>query len=246
MFDHYYHGMLRKYTIGFGSLFGGIKVVRYDTSGQPIKTIDVPIGYSPKQKWLARLNEDPDLDKPVAITLPRIGFEITGLTYDAEGNLNKLRRNRSESSLPGDANTFLSQYVPVHYNLEMDMSIFSKNADDAAQIIEQIIPYFQPSYTISINSIPELNIVDDVPITLNSIAIEDTYEGDYETRKVLIYNLSFGIKARFYGPVSNTGIINKSIANVKDNTPATTPTIERLTTTEAIDGFDTDIEQGPL
>ena len=160
--------------------------------------------------------------------------------------MNKLFLNRSESSLPGDANTFLSQYVPVHYNLEMDMSIFSKNADDAAQIIEQIIPYFQPSYTISINSIPELNIVDDVPITLNSIAIEDTYEGDYETRKVLIYNLSFGIKARFYGPVSNTGIINKSIANIKDNTPSITPTIERLTTTEAIDGFDTDIEQGPL
>ena len=227
--QQYYHGAIRKYVIAFGNLFNDIIIQRLDLNGNRIQSILVPLAYGPKEKWLVRLVQDPNLDADVAITLPRMGFEITGMSYASSRKLSSTLQN--VRLRPSDFSRLDTQFIPVPYDIDFQLSIFVKNADDGAQIIEQILPFFRPEFTTQVNLIPEMQVVVDTPIVLNGVTIEDTYEGDFDSRRALIYNLTFSVKAYLYGPISNSGIIQRAITNFVDTTTDAEPTIDRITIT---------------
>ena len=227
--QQYYHGAIRKYVIAFGNLFNDIIIQRLDVNGNRIQSILVPLAYGPKEKWLVRLVQDPNLDADVAITLPRMGFEITGMSYASSRKLSSTLQN--VRLRPSDFSRLNTQFIPVPYDIDFQLSVFVKNADDGAQIIEQILPFFRPEFTTQVNLIPEMQVVVDTPIVLNGVTIEDTYEGDFDSRRALIYNLTFSVKAYLYGPISNSGIIQRAITNFVDTTTDAEPTIDRITIT---------------
>jgi hypothetical protein len=227
MFQQYYHGTIRKYIISFGNLFNDIVIARLNTAGERVQSIAVPLAYGPKEKFLVRLRQDPNFEQAVAITLPRMGFEITNMTYAPTRKLSSTIKNVTLKS--DDNDRLKTQYVPVPYDINILLSIFVSNADDGAQILEQILPYFRPEFTTNIRLIPEMNVVVDTPVVLQDISIEDTYEGDFDTRRALIYNLSFSMKAYIYGPVANQGVIKRSITNIFGDVPAGSAQLERMT-----------------
>ena len=227
--NSFYFGTIRKYVIAFGNLFNDIYVQRLDSNGNRIQTLAVPLAYGPKEKWLVRLVQDPNLDADVAITLPRMGFEITSLTYASQRKLSStLRNSRLKTS---DLDRVDTQFVPVPYDINILLSIFVRNADDGAQIVEQIVPYFRPEFVTNVRLIPEMGIVSDTPVVLQDVSIEDTYEGDFDTRRALIYNMNFSMKAYFYGPVSNSGVIKRTIIPIAVDTAADAPFLEKITVT---------------
>ncbi len=201
----FYHETIRKIVISFGTLFNDISLVRKDNSGTIIQTMKVPLAYGPREKFLVRLREDADLTKQVAITLPRIGFEIKDLSYDPARKLSRVQKFKKVKG----ANTkqLDTQYMPVPYNLDFELYAMAKQSDDALQIVEQILPYFQPDYTLTINDMSDMGIKKDVPIILNSISYEDNYDGDFVSRRALIYTMSFTTKFYLYGPVTSSKVI---------------------------------------
>ena len=227
--NSFYFGTIRKYVIAFGNLFNDIYVQRLDSNGNRIQTLAVPLAYGPKEKWLVRLVQDPNLDADVAITLPRMGFEITNLTYASQRKLSStIKNSRLKTS---DLDRVDTQFVPVPYDINILLSIFVRNADDGAQIVEQIVPYFRPEFVTNVRLIPEMGIVSDTPVVLQDVSIEDTYEGDFDTRRALIYNMNFSMKAYFYGPVSNNGVIKRTIIPIAVDTAADAPFVEKITVT---------------
>jgi hypothetical protein len=174
----------------------------------------VPLNYGPHEKFLARLEGNPDLQRPIAMQLPRMAFEITGITYDA--NRKFPLTNKITAPDPNNSTGVLYQYMPVPYNIDMTLKIMTKNAEDGTYIIEQILPYFNPMWSATLNLIPEMNIKHDIPITLDNIVCEDTYEGDFLTRRAIIWTLNFTIKGYFFGPSvsANTGIIKEIDVNI--------------------------------
>lgn len=209
--DHFYHAILRKSVAVFGTLFNNISVVRKDANGNIKDFQKVPLSYGPKQKFLARIDEQRDLTDPkVALKLPRMSFEITSLDYDSTTKLSQFS-GLTTSTTSTSADT-AKQVVP--YLLSMQLNIIAKNQDDALQILEQILPTFQPLYTVSVKLLDGVNESFDVPITLQSVALQDDYEGDYLSRRSLIYTLDFQMKIRFFGRVSTANIIREVIANV--------------------------------
>lgn len=227
----FYHESIRKYVIVFGNMFNGIYVQRFNNAGARIQNIKVPIAYGPKQKFLTRLNQDPNLDRDVAISLPRMGFEMISINYAANRKTTGLYKNVYVNT--DDKNKLKTQYQPVPYDINFTLSIFVRNADDGAQVLEQILPYFQPEWTNNIKLIPEMDIVMDVPTVLQGTSIEDTYEGDFESRRALIYNLDFIMKGYVYGPVSNSGIIKRTIIDFSPNMPES-PVQERVKVTPGL------------
>lgn len=205
--SQFYHQSLRKYVIMFGNMFNDIVVRRYDTNGNNISAITVPLAYGPKEKFLVRITQDPNLDQQIAIQLPRMGFEMTTLNYDGNRRLQGVSRNLRVTS---DDNKLDFNYMPVPYDLQFNLYAYVRNADDGAQILEQIVPYFGPEWTNQVRVLPQTNVVIDVPTILNTVSIEDTYEGDFETRRALIYTFDFTIKAYFYGPVRRQGVIKRA------------------------------------
>lgn len=203
--QQFYNETIRKVVIAFGTMFNDIHLVRKDNSGTIIQTMKVPLAYGPRQKFLVRLREDADLTKQVAVTLPRLGFEITGLSYDPARKLNRVQKFRK---VKGDNNKQLdTQYMPVPYNVDFELYVLSKQSDDALQIVEQILPYFQPDYTVTIKDNIEMDTKRDVPVILNSVTYEDDYEGDFTSRRSIIYTLSFTTKFYLYGPVTSSKVI---------------------------------------
>ena len=219
--QQFYHETTRKIVVAFGTLFNNINLIRKDNDGKISQSMKVPLAYGPRQKFLVRLREDPDLTKQVAITLPRIGFEINGLTYDPTRKLNRVQKFKKTKT--GDSNQLETQFMPVPYNLGFQLYILSKNSDDALQIVEQILPFFQPDYTLTINDMPEMSSKRDVPVVLNSISYEDDYEGDFATRRAIIYTLDFTAKFYLYGPVTSSGVIKTvtvdQFTDMPDNSP---------------------------
>jgi hypothetical protein len=202
----FYHGITRKVIVAFGQLFSNIKIQRFNNLNVVEQLIDVPVSYGNKEKWYQRLREEGDIDTRVAITLPRIGFEITNIQYDAARHINKLTQYRACN--PTLAGNFLSAYAPVPYNLSFNLYVMTKTQDDMYQILEQIIPYFSPQYTLTINAVPELAIVQSIPINLDGVNISDSYEGAMDTRREVVATLTFTAKAQYLGPVNNdTGTI---------------------------------------
>ena len=216
----FYHGTLRKYVITFGNMFNGIYVQRFNSSNERVQTLKVPIAYGPKEKFLVRISQDPNLDQDVAVSLPRIGFEMTGVSYASTRKLPSTQKNVRLSST--DNTSYTTQFRPVPYDIEFQMSIFVKNADDGTQILEQILPYFQPEWTNNIKLLPEMDLVYDVPCILSSVSVEDTYEGSFDTRRALIWNLNFTMKGYIFGPVSTTGLIKRSRLSFSSDLPDAT------------------------
>ena len=219
--QQFYHESIRKVIIAFGTTFNNIQLVRKDNDGNIKQSMKVPLAYGPRQKWLTRLNDDADLSKTVAITLPRIGFEIQNLQYDPNRKLNRVQKFKKVKSANDDR--LDSQYMPVPYNLNIQLYVMAKESDDSLQIIEQILPYFQPDYTLTINDMADMGIKRDVPIVLNSIGYEDSYEGDFTSRRALIYTLSFTAKFYLYGPVTSSKVIKTvtvdQYTDLEENSP---------------------------
>ena len=208
MFGHqFYHQALRKYIIMFGNMFNDIYISRKNNSGTTIQTLKVPIAYGPKEKFLARLRGDANLNRPVATQLPRLSFEITNMAYAADRTVNKLQRNVAVSD---GSNTLRSQFTPVPYDLTVSLYGMFAGNEDAVQVVEQILPFFRPEWTNSVKLVPEMGHYYDVPTILNDMSIEDTYEADFQERRAIIYTFNFTVKGFLFGPVSKKGIIRRT------------------------------------
>ncbi len=201
MFEYFYNEILRKTIISFGTLFNGISITHTDSSGADVNVTKVPLAYGPTQKFLARLTQQPDLNRATAITLPRMSFEFTGLTYDPS---RKVTTTQQIVVQDPDSNEDIKKvFMPVPYNMQFELAIMCKLNDDALQITEQILPYFQPAYNLSVQLVSGIKEKRDIPIVLENITFQDDYEGDFDTRRVLLYTLRFTAKTYLFGPVSS-------------------------------------------
>ena len=209
---HFYHQLTRKYVILFGNMFNNITLIRTNSnSGVELERFKVPIVYAPKEKYFSRLRSDPDLDRPIQVVLPRMSFELIGFNYDITRKQNSLLRNpKANNSSQVD-----SQYMGVPYDLTFELQIYARNVDDGTHIVEQILPYFNPDYTATIDSIPEMGFLKDVPIILNSVDNIIEHEGNFDAVRYVSWTLNFTMKAHYYGPVSQAKIIRKAITNIK-------------------------------
>jgi len=205
--SQFYHQSLRKYVIMFGNMFNDIVIKQYNRDGTTASAIAVPIAYGPKEKFLVRTQQDPNLDQQISIQLPRLAFEMTTLNYDGTRRLNTKGKNIVVVS---DNNKADYQHMPVPYDLTFNLYAYVRNADDGAQILEQIVPYFGPEWTNNVKLIPGMNINMDIPTVLNTVSIEDTYEGSFDSRRAIIYTLDFTVKGYFYGPVRRSGVIKRT------------------------------------
>jgi len=209
--DAQYHELIRKTVVAFGTLFNDLYVYRKNSTGKVIQKMKVPLAYGPKQKFLTRLDQDSARSaenvKTTALTLPRIGFEMTTLTYDAPRKLNRVQKFRKVKG--ADSKSLQNAYMPVPYNVGFSLFAMAKNSEDALQIVEQILPTFQPDYTITLNVMPSLDVVRDVPIVLGDVSYEDSYDGEFTERRVIMYTLSFTAKMYLFGPVSSSKIIKR-------------------------------------
>ena len=211
----FYHGIIRQSIVGFGSLFSNIKIQRREgnsVTGTVAQTIQVPIAYAPKEKWLVRIEQDSSLENHTYTTLPRMSFEITGYGYDSTRKTNRMQQITCGSG----QESMKSMPSPVPYNLDVSLYILTKTQEDALQIIEQILPTFTPEYTLSIKAVPSMNVIQSVPVVLNSVTVTDDYDGDFQTRRFVTHTLTFTLKLNLFGSVSTSGIIDTVFANVDD------------------------------
>tara|TARA_B100000902_G_scaffold357518_1_gene372050 strand:- start:942 stop:1988 length:1047 start_codon:yes stop_codon:yes gene_type:complete len=213
--NYFYHEIIRKTIIGFGTLFNGISIKHKDEQGQVISDQKVALAYGPAQKFLARIDQQANLNKAVQITLPRMSFEMTSLEYDSSRKAGVTQTFKSVSN-----SQMKKVYMPVPYNIGFQLNIFCKLNDDALQIIEQILPYFQPSFNITINLIDSIGEKRDVPIILNNISMQDDYEGDFSSRRALIYTLNFTAKTYLFGGIADSpeGLIKKVTVDTYSST----------------------------
>jgi hypothetical protein len=209
--QQFYWGTIRKSIVAFGNMFNNISIDRKAANSTVIQNIAVPLAYAPKQKILARIEQQPDVDiSKIQVLLPRMSFEMTTIAYDYNRKIAPIQQQRELNS---STVTLNSQYAPTPYNIGVNLYIYSRNQDDALQIVEQILPYFNPDYNLTLKAIPILNIKNDLPIILDSITYEDNFEGDLTPRRTIVWTLSFLMKINFYGPVSRQGIIRTVKAN---------------------------------
>lgn len=213
----YYHGSIRKAIVAFGRLFSDIYIDRKQgdsVTGETIQRLQVPLSYAPKEKWLVRLDQQPDIENNVTlISLPRMSFEIIGYVYDSSRKLNRMQQIKTDAS----NSTKPTVYTPVPYNLDLSLYVITKTQEDGMQIIEQILPTFSPEYTLQIVMVPEMGITMDVPVILNSVSVVDEYDGSFTDRRFVTHTLNFEMKLNLYGPVSGQGIITQVNANIGQN-----------------------------
>lgn len=208
---HFYHKITRKYVVLFGTMFNNISLVRTNTdTGAEIERMKVPIVYGPKEKYITRLRSDPDLQKQIQMRLPRLSFELTGVNYDASRKQNSLLKVAKGNS----GTSAVSSYMAVPYDLEFELTLYARNIDDGTQIIEQILPYFNPDYTVTVNPVSSLNVLKDIPIILNTVSNNIEHEGNFDAVRFVTWTMTFTMKAHYYGPVTNPKIIRKVIANL--------------------------------
>ena len=238
----FYHESLRKVVVAFGTIFNNIIIHRTDADGSVLQRLKVPLSYSPKEKFLTRLEQQPNLaNREMAVSLPRMGFEISGISYDPSRKLQRVGKFKKVHG--SDAGQQYYQYNPVPYNISFNLYSFTATAEGGLQIIEQILPYFQPDYTVTINAIPEMGIKRDVPITLNSVNYEDTYDGAFTTRRAVNYTLGFTAKTYLYGPLHSSKVIKETQTDMFVDTASGATREERIvvvpnpTTADADDDF---------
>lgn len=241
---HFYHATMRKSVAVFGTLFNNMNVIRKDGSGGILSQIKVPLAYGPKQKFLARLDQEAGFDAPLAIKLPRMAFEITSLEIDDTQKLQKKNKIVETHASDITKRKTISHYTS--YSIGMSLYILTKNQDDGLQLVEQILPYFQPDYTVTIKPVDNFDLKQDVPIVLDSVSIDDQYEGEFTERRVLTYQLDFTMKMKFYGPTADVGLIREINVDIEkfgttnimeeiDFTVGATDTAESFTVTKTID-----------
>ena len=218
-----YHEIFRKTIVSFGTMFNNIEIRRQD------EVMKVPLAYGPKQKFLARLDQNPDpTNKRVQITLPRLSFEISGVSYDSSRKVSPTQKIKFKKDTTDNKNAFM----PVPYNINFELAVISKNQDDGLQIVEQILPYFQPHYNLSVKLATQIGETKDVPVVLQDIQYEDDYEGDFANRRAIIYTFQFVAKTYLYGPITDSKVIKKSITDYYTSTDTTkAPREKRYTVT---------------
>jgi len=224
----FYNQGFKKLIVAFGQIFNNIVIQRTNSTGGVTARIKVPLAYAPKEKFLVRLDQQSNLEsREFATTLPRMGFEITGLAYDSSRKLTRVQKySKVKSNEDGKKMNF--NYTPVPYNISMNLYVFTATAEDGLQIIEQILPYFQPDYTVTVNVVPDLGIKRDIPIVLGNIGYEDTYDGSFTQRRAVIYTLSFTAKTYLFGPMDNQGVIKTVQADVGTDTDSPLTREERI------------------
>ena len=215
---HFYHATMRKSVAVFGTLFNDISVIRKKTDGTVLNQIRVPLAYGPKQKFLARLDQETGFDAPMGIKLPRMAFEMTSLELDTNIKGNKMNKIVEDHASDVTKKKTISHYTS--YNIGMQLNILTKNQDDGLQIVEQILPYFQPEYTVTITPVDSFTHKQDVPVVLTGVSIDDNYEGDFTERRVLTYTLDFTMKMKFYGPTADQNMIRSIELDFERQTPA--------------------------
>ena len=211
----FYHGIIRKTIVAFGNLFSNIYIDRRQgdsVTGPVTHRLQVPIAYAPKEKWIVRLEQDPNLENNTYTTLPRLSFEITGYNYDASRKVGKMNK-----VVCNDGGSSSSVFAPVPYNVDISLYVLTKTQEDAMQIIEQILPTFAPEYTVAINAVPQMNIIQDIPITLDSISVADEYDGDFETRRFVTHTLTFTLKLNLFGNIRDNKPIYDASVNIGTN-----------------------------
>ena len=222
---YFYHEIIRKTVISFGTVFNDIHVRHQDNTGKDLNDIKVPVSYGPKQKFLARIQQQAELNKATQITLPRISFEMNSVTYDPT---RKSGITQTFKAMDGDK--FKKVFMPVPYNVGFQLNILTKLQDDSLQILEQILPFFQPAFTLTIDLVDQIGEKRDVPLVLNNISFTDDYEGDFDTRRALIYTLDFTAKTYMFGPIADStdGLIRKvQVDYYSDSDPRTAKRIQR-------------------
>lgn len=201
--ETWYHGTIRKYVIAFGTLFNDIYINRVDGTGKNVQTMKIPLTYGPKDKSLARIFQDPDLKRPIAINLPIMSFEILSMDYDPVRKLNSMNQLiKGNPTRPSDP---IYQYMPVPYNITFELDIYVKNAEDGTRILEQILPYFTPEYNVTVDLNPEFGLPIDVPVILQSTMLSDLYEGGMTERRILQWILTFNMKGYIFGRTNKPG-----------------------------------------
>ena len=203
---HFYNETIRRTVIGFGTLFNNIEIKKKN-AGEVIEAEKVALAYGPKQKFLYRLFENPSTQK-VAITMPRMYFEMTGIQYDQARKTSPIQKYKTV--VADNANEVRVQYVPVPYTINFELGILAKDQDTGLQILEQILPYFQPAFNITLNMVPDMSEKKDVAITLNSINMEDEWDDSFLERRLVVYTLQFTAKTFLYGPYNKADIIRKA------------------------------------
>tara|TARA_B100001250_G_scaffold375211_1_gene362608 strand:- start:344 stop:1186 length:843 start_codon:yes stop_codon:yes gene_type:complete len=203
---YFYHEIIRKTVVSFGTVFNDIHVRHQDNTGKDLVDTKVPIAYGPRQKFLARIQQQPELNKAIAISLPRMSFEMTSITYDPSR-----KSGITQTFKAKDGKKFKKVFMPVPYNLGFQLNILTKLQDDSLQILEQILPFFQPGYTLTVDLVNSIGEKRDIPLILNGISYSDDYEGNFDTRRALIYTLDFTAKSYMFGPIADTtdGLIRK-------------------------------------
>jgi len=216
---YYYHEIIRKTIISFGTLFNNISIRHKDSSDDVVSELKVPLAYAPVQKFLARLEQQGDLNKPVAITLPRLSFEMTDISYDPSR-----KSGVTQTFKASDGTNLKKVFMPVPYNIGFELNLLSKLNDDALQVLEQILPYFQPAFTLTVDLVSSIGEKRDIPIILDNISFQDDYEGDFSTRRALIYTLKFTAKTYLFGPISDTtdGLIKKVQVDISSSNDIST------------------------
>ena len=237
--SHFYNQIVRKNIIAFGTLFNNITMKSSDPdTGEVLEESKVPLAYGPKQKFLVRIGENASSSK-VAITLPRIYFEMTGVEYDSSRKTSPIQKYKT--IIADNGNEVKVQYVPVPYNISFELGIIAKSQDDALQILEQILPYFQPSFSVTLNMIPDMNEKKDIAIVLNNIGTEDEWDDSFLNRRYIVYTLNFTMKSYLYGPYSTSNIIRKAIIHETIGDAAVSRrTITRTYTPKAVVDINTD------
>ena len=214
----WYHGSIRRYIILFGTLFNDIYIRRFDAAGNLVKIIKVPITYGPKDKVIARVEADPNLNRPFSVILPYMSFELNSVQYDSTRKLNTINQIVNTDS---NKNLARYNYTPVPYNFNFTLDCMVKNAEDGAKIMEQILPFFTPDWTATVRIIDDPQIVVDVPTVLGDVTVTDTWEGGFQDRKALTWSLKFTMKGYLYGPTRKSKIIKFAESNIKFKTPIT-------------------------
>ena len=211
MANVFYNRVMRKLVVGFGNLFDNITLVRYNADNTEAERFIVPIAYAAKELYVQRLQGDPNLDKKVQMTLPRLSYEMTGLKYDSARKQNTNIKNFATVTGGG----VVGQFNPVPYDYDFNLYLYVRNIEDGTQVIEHILSYFTPDYTIKLNLIPEMGIVKEIPIVLNTATFDTEYEGDRDSdTRTIIWTLNFTVKGFVYGATSDVGIIKTSITNI--------------------------------
>ena len=217
MFQNFYWGSIRKGITAFGLMFSNIYIDRVNSAGELVQTMRVPLAYAPRHKFLAKIQASPnDYEQSYQVILPRMSFEITNFSYDGNRKVSPMQQTRSND--PSDPNKRLVQYAPTPWNLNLALYIYGKNQDDTLQIVEQILPYFNPDYNLNLNALNnDQDMLNDLPILIESISFDDTYEGDLNDARMIIWTINFTMKINVYGPSSTKGVIKRANVNTYSN-----------------------------